>query len=276
MHYQTGEARMRRQRTKEVISLAMQGRWEEAVIANRGIIDIFPHDVGAYNRLGKALTELGRYREAKEAYSGTLEIDPKNAIARRNLRRLYLLEEMQPSLEGDPNGAVPHLFIEEMGKARVARLQQLAPREVLAKMAAGDLVYLRPEGQSRVVENRGGEYLGKVEPRIGSRLVKLIKGGNRYTAAITSLADNEVRVIIKEIFQHLSQQGRPSFPVKGRGDFRPYVRDSILKYELEEEQAFDDAGYPLEWEEETEQLPEGVSIVDDEADEERDDMVEEE
>ena len=51
---------------KEAIALAMQGRWEEAVAANRAILELFPEDVDAYNRLGSALMELGEYAFKKE------------------------------------------------------------------------------------------------------------------------------------------------------------------------------------------------------------------
>lgn len=260
MQYQTGEARLRRRRTKEAIALAMQGRWEEAFTANRSIVEVFPQDINAYNRLGKALTELGRYAEAKEAYMKALEINPKNSIARKNLRRLSLLKEVQLAPGGGPHGVSPQLFIEETGKAGVADLEQLAPRDVLAKMAAGDLVYLRLKGRGLIVENKLGEYLGQVELRIGARLAKLIKGGNRYTAAITSSADGEVKIIITEVFQHPSQAGRPSFLAKGYDGFRSYVKDSVLKYELDEEEGLEDIDYHLEWEEEPEPLPEDGSL----------------
>ncbi len=276
MYHQTGEARLRRQQTKEAIVLAMQGRWQEAVAANKAIINVFPKDVNAYNRLGKALTELGQYEEAKVAYSKALEISPKNSIARKNLRRLSLLKEVQPARGGDPHKAAPHLFIEEMGKAGIASLNQPASKEALAKLAAGDSVHLRVSGQSVIVENDHGDYLGEVEPRIGMRLAKLITGGNRYTAAITSLADHEVKIIIKEIFQHPGQAGRLSFPAKVLEDFRPYVRDSILKYDLEDEETFEEMDDASEWEEEAEEeaeaerLPEGISLLPEDGDEDID------
>ena len=263
MHYQTGEARLRRQRTNEAISLAMQGRWEEAVTANRSIIEVFPKDINAYNRLGKALAELGEYAQAREAYRQALEIDPKNSIARRNLRRLSLVKEAQLAPEGDPHRVIPQLFIEETGKAGVAILEQLASREVLAKLAAGDPVYLRPKGQGLIVENGLGEYLGQVEPRIGARLAKLIDRGNHYTAAIASSTDSDAKVIITEVFQHPSQVGRPSFPAKGYNGFRSYVKGSILKYELDEDDSSDDRDYHLEWGEELEPLPEDISSLPD-------------
>jgi len=45
---------------EEAVQLAVEGRWEEAVDLNRYIIENFGADEGAQNRLGKALTELGR------------------------------------------------------------------------------------------------------------------------------------------------------------------------------------------------------------------------
>lgn len=246
MNFPAREAKLRRRRTKEAIDLAMQGRWDEAIIANKSVIEVFPNDINAYNRLGKALAEVGRYDEAMEAYSRALEIDRNNGIARKNLRRLSLLKEARPAPGGGNHRASPELFIEESGKAAVATLHKLASEDVLAKTSAGDQVYLRPRGQGLIVENTVGEYLGQVEPRIGVRLAKLIDGGNGYTAAIARSADNDVKVIIKEVYQHPSQAGLPSFPAQDYSGFRAYIRDSILKYELDDEEGFDDRSYHLE------------------------------
>ncbi len=254
--YSISESKLRRQRMREAIELAMQGRWEEAVAANNSIIDLFPNDINAYNRLGKALTELGRYDEATESYSRALEIEQNNSIAKKNLRRLSLLKEAQPVPGGGNHTASPKIFFEESGKAAVTKLEKLASEDVLAKIAAGDQVYLRPKGQGLMVENKTGEYVGQLQPKIGVRLAKLIEGGNEYTAAIARSADSEVKVIIKEVFQHPSQAGLPSFPAQDYSGFRAYIKDSILKYELDDEDGVDDGSYHLEWSEEAETLPE--------------------
>ena len=87
MYYRAeDEAKLKRQRAREAIALAMQGRWEEAVEVNQGILDVFPTDVDAYNRLGKAFTELGRFSEAGDAYASSLAIVPNNTIARSPTR----------------------------------------------------------------------------------------------------------------------------------------------------------------------------------------------
>ena len=242
-------ARLKRQKAREAINLALQSRWQEAEKVNREIIERFPTDVDAYNRLGKALTELGNYTEAKQAYAKGLEIDPNNTIARKNLNRLSQLKEgtKAPPVDKPPKFA-PRLFIEETGKTGTSSLYNPAPREVLAKMAAGDQVYLKILGRRLVVENAESEYLGEVEPKLGLRLINLMEGGNEYAAAIASINESRCTIIIKETFQHPSQAGKPSFPTRGAETFRPYIKEGILRYELEEEEAEETEGQG-EWEE---------------------------
>lgn len=271
--YQLSEkAKLRRQRTNEAIALAMQSQWDEAIAVNKSIIEIFPDDADAYNRLGKALTQLGRYAEARDAYSHALEIEPNNGIAKKNIDRLAHLREA----EAEPrNGrqVSSHLFIEETGKADVADLYRVAPRKVLVKIAAGDPVHLEAKGQSLTVESVDGEYIGEVEPRLGLRLIKLVQGGNRYTAAIVGVGEKGGKVMIKEVFQHPSQAGRPSFPARAADGFRPYVKDSMLKYEREDDEEGLEEEYPGEFEkeeparEEVTSLEEMVAIEDEEEEE---------
>ena len=210
----------------------MQGRWKEAVAANKSILESFPHDVDACNRLGRAYLELGEYARGKEAYSRAIELDPYNAIARKNLQRLSHLKEAPVSVGGDSRKAEPEHFIEETGKAGVVSLYHLAPQEVLARMVAGDKIYLRIEGSNLIVTNGREEYLGRVEPRHGQRLVKLMEGGNQYSAAIISSAEEVVTIIIREVYQAPSLAGRLSFPPKGSGRVRPYLSDKMLKREM--------------------------------------------
>ncbi len=250
MNYlQEDETRLRRLRAREAIALAMQSRWEEAVEANRAIIEAFPTDKDAYNRLGRACMELGRYPEAREAYEKALELDSHNKIARKNLARLSLLKGAKATSER--HRVALHLFLQDTGKAAIVNLVHLALPKVLAHMVAGDQVFLRPEGQRLWVVDRGGTPLGEVEPRFAVRLLELIRGGNQYSAAITSLEDRVVQVIIKETYQHPSQAGRLSFPVKEAESFRPYVGDTVFRHEAEEEEPL-----PTEAEYAEEALPE--------------------
>ncbi len=252
------KARLRRKASQEAISLAMQSRWQEAVTVNQNIIELFPTDIDAYNRLGRAFMELGEFAKAKEAYSRGLKLDPNNAIAQKNLQRLSLLPASKVKVKEERREVAPDLFIGEMGKAGVVNLQNPAPAKVLARMAAGNQVYLKVKRQQLIIENEQGEYLGLVEPPHGFRLARLIEGGNKYAAAIVKIDNSTVRVIIREVFQHPSQIGRPSFPVKAVEGFQPHVKDTLLRHEAGEEEAFEE-GEEVELEE-GELIPEGFSI----------------
>jgi tetratricopeptide (TPR) repeat protein len=227
-------ARVKRQRADQAVSLALESRWEEAVTLNRQILDQLPNDVDTWNRLGKALLELGRYRDSREAYQKSLELDPVNTIAKRNLDRLANVKD-EEAPRGEIGGKVAQdLFIEEMGKSGTTVLSGVAP-EILSRLVAGDEVYLKPDGTVLNVENGQGEMIGTVEPKLGLRLTNLMQGGNRYAAAVKSVGTNGAEIIIKETFRDPSQK-RLSFPATSIEGVRAYTRESLLRYDTDEEE----------------------------------------
>src|SRR5579884_1868900 len=141
--FPTSEERLRQKRTKseQAISLAMKNRWEEAAQLNREILDMFPTEVDAFNRLCKALTELGRYAEARDAYAQAVKLDPLNGIASKNLQRLGKLAA-DGSAAPAPSPVDPRLFIEESGKTTVSQLTDVRHTEAAAKLSAGDQLQL--------------------------------------------------------------------------------------------------------------------------------------
>jgi tetratricopeptide (TPR) repeat protein len=230
--------RQRRQLAEQAIAQATRGQWEEAVETNRQLLELGP-DTDAYNRLGKALAELGRHDEALEAYEQALARDATNRIAERNVARLRVLlgGDKAKKENGKTEKVSAAAFIEEMGKTGHARLINLAPARELAPLSPGDAVDLVLDGDL-LLAKAGELTVGQVEPRVGSRLAKLMKGGNRYEAAITVLDRDETRIIIREVFAHPDNFGKVSFPGSGMGrtgDVRPYMKGSALRYDDEEE-----------------------------------------
>ena len=237
------EARLHRQLSQKAVELAVQGRWEEAVAVNRDIIEKVT-DVEAYNRLGRALIGLEDFDAAKEAYAKALEVSPNNSIAKKNLARLDSLPQSIETVEvKEPGvkrkartktqGINPALFIAEMGKVGRVKLRNMASSDVQAKLVVGDRMHLRIKGQCLIVETEQGEHVGEVEPKHALRLIKLIKTGNRYEVAILNIGNGEGRVIIKEVYQHPSQVGYLSFPVKGVTALRPSSKESLLKRSIQ-------------------------------------------
>ena len=233
--------RLRRQLGEAAIAHATRGEWEAAVDANRQLLELGP-DIDGYNRLGKALAELGRHAEALEAYEQALERDATNRIAQRNVERLRLLSEAHKPAsngKGRPEKAPATVFIEEMGKTGRARLINLAAPRVLAPLSPGDAVQLDVDGEE-MIARVGTATIGTVEPRIAARLLKLVATGNRYEAAITTIheAGSDLTIIIREVFTHPTNFGKVSFPTLTAGGpgVRPYMKGTALRYDDDEEQ----------------------------------------
>lgn len=255
------QIRYREQRSKEAIDLAMQAKWQEAVDVNKEILESFPEDVDTWNRLGRAYLELGQYKQSREAYSQAVKLDKYNAIANRNLRRLNDLKDSgKPEIETDK--VEPQQFIEEIGKAGVVTLHELARKEKRAGTVAGDKAVLKIEGSNLIAENGRGEYLGKVEPKHAPRLIRLMLGGNRYSAVVVKSSAEGMTVMVRETYQDPSQAGKLSFPPKGMEEFRSYGSDKLLKIEAEGEEE-DESGYTIIGGDEVEVLPEESGQLDD-------------
>ena len=207
--------RTKKQQADIAIQMALQGQWEQAVDVNRAILESFPAEVDAFNRLGKALTELGRYADASDSYTKAIEIDPLNPIARKNLSRLATLGKTAPkkkSKNAASQKLSPEMFIEERGKTTITELAQ-PDMDVVNQLTAGDLVKLERDKKGNVfVQTMAGERFGDVESRLGQRLVKLLDGGNEYVTAISSLHEDGVKLFIRETLQGPSQVGKLSFP----------------------------------------------------------------
>ncbi len=242
--------RAKRQQSEIAIQLALQGKWEDAARLNKQIIGLFPTDVDAYNRLGKAMTELGRYSDARKAYESALGIDSVNSIARKNLSRLAGLGK-----KAEPRPAAqklsPQMFIEETGKTGITSLSN-PDMKVAIRMTAGDQVQLSRKNGTLAVQGVDGSHIGDIEPRLSQRLMKLMDGGNEYVAAISSLDDKNVRVFIRETFQDASQTGKLSFPPMA-SDFRPYVKDRLVRYEADDDGVAEETDEVDDWREDEEE-----------------------
>jgi tetratricopeptide (TPR) repeat protein len=239
--------KVKKDKAKKAVALAMNSRWEEAVGMNRSIAQEFPKDLEAFNRMGKALSELGRNREAKEAFQSALEISPSNSIAKKNLKRLKKLSEDEaprPQAIRRPRRAsrTSHTFLEETGKAGTTSLLNLPSPEVLLKLTPGDPVQLQVVGKGlRVTDSVGGD-IGRVEPRVASRLARLIQGGNKYDATVTSAEERELVIIIREVYNHPSQAREVSFPVRGGTGPHVYLPGTVLGMDMGNNEAVEALG----------------------------------
>ncbi len=267
------KTRILRVRSEQAIQLAMQSRWADAININKQIIALFPDDAAAFNRLAKALSEVGKIKEAREAYQKTLQLEPSNNIARKNLERLATAKA-----KAEPDKAQQvdtSLFIEEMGKTG-ATIVKPADAKTLTTLSAGDEVALKMVGSRLTLESMGGDYISDLEPKLAIRLKKLIAGGNQYAAAVSSIDGEKIRIVIKETFQHPSQVGRLSFPAGKAGEvIRAYTKESLVRSDMDDDDDYadetDDWTEDAEPEAETSGEPRETSLYDAAAAEDTDD-----
>ncbi len=242
--------RLRRQLAEQAIAAATAGEWESAVDFNKRILDLGA-DSEAENRLAKAYWELGELAQAREHYQAALALDPTNRIAERNINRLLLLmvDAGKKTVAAQKEDKAPvTIFVEETGKTGFAHLVDLVDRRQLAQVNPGDAVELTPDGP-RLAARANGAHIGYVEPRVAARLLKLIAEGNKYTAGVTSLGAEDVRIIIRETYQDPANYGKVSFPTAAKvSDMRPYTKGTLIREEmdLEEELELDDEDDEIE------------------------------
>lgn len=229
----------RRQIVELARRAALDGNWETAIQLDQEIIDRWPRDADAYNRLGRALLEYRRVGAAYDAYSSALKIDPANMIARRNLQRLELVRHRkggeESTLDQPRESVIPRtsVFIEEVGKTWVDELVNPAPMDELADVYSGEQLELSIEEGRLVVRRAGGQRVGEVEAKTAERIIDLVSGGNRYEVFALGLSVASLRVILREVYRDPAQAGRLSFP-RQISATRAYLRERDLLRQRDE------------------------------------------
>jgi tetratricopeptide (TPR) repeat protein len=234
--------RLKRQLAEQAIAAATAADWESAADFNRRILELGA-DSEAENRLAKAHWEMGELSLARDHYQAALALDPTNRIAERNINRLRMLmaEAGKKTVAALKESKAPvNIFVEETGKTGFAHLVDLADPRKLAQVNPGDSVDLSPDGP-RLAARSNKVLIGYVEPRVAARLLKLISDGNKYTAGVTSLGAEDVRIIIRETYQDPANYGKVSFPTAAKvSDMRPYTKGTLIREEMDLEEELEE------------------------------------
>jgi len=173
----------RSQYAEDAVQLAIAGKWDEAAKLNRFIIENFGADEESQNRLGKALSELGKLKEAKASYEAALKLNPMNNIAKKNAARINALLHQKEGLKVGGTRVDLNLFVEEMGKTVITTVDSPPNVDICSKVAAGDVAELKIEGDAIGIETSRGVRLGQLEAKLARRLIKFMRGGPTRTRA---------------------------------------------------------------------------------------------
>ena len=79
------------------------------------------------------------------------------------------------------------------------------------------------------------ERIGNVEPKLASRLIRLINGGNRYEATATSVGESEIQIMVNEVFKNPSLSETTSFSAKLASDQKIYTNNTATRYSQSDE-----------------------------------------
>jgi len=173
-------------------------------------------------------------------------MNPVNPIAVKNLAKLQALRGSQP-VPASKTKVDVDAFIEETGKTTLTAVHVHAEGDPCSKVSGGDPVRLIVDGDTMNVETARGVYLGHLEHALGRRLIKFLEGGNRYSGAVATCEGGAIKVIVRETYQDPKFFGRPSFTIKkGREEFRPYAKESLLTRTADVEEADEDGEEPAE------------------------------
>jgi hypothetical protein len=263
----TEHLKPRSQYSEDAVQLAIQGKWDEAVKLNKFIIESFGADEETQNRLGKSLSELGKLKEAKASYEAALKLNPMNSIAKKNAARINALLHQKEGLKVGGTRVDLNLFVEEMGKTVITTVDTPGNADISSKVAAGDVAELKIEGDGILAETSRGVKVGSLEAKLARRLIKFMRGGNRYQAGVTSVDGNTVKLIVRETYQDPRFAGKPSFPMRRKREveFRPYAKESLLNRDVETFAVDEEEEEPVAESPASDDLEEGMHAVEDEA-----------
>jgi hypothetical protein len=195
---------MQKKLESEAINAAKRSDWEAAVAINKSLLESFPSDVNALNRLGFAYLQLQKTRLASQTFQTVLRLEKSNPIAIKQLANIKAKNITAPEF-GSEN------FVEEPSKSKIVTLHRLAGKQVLENLSVGQELSFKLKNRFISVETTDKTYLGSLPEDISLHLSGLINNGNRYQALLHSCSGKHCSVFIKEIYQSPANKDYHSF-----------------------------------------------------------------
>src|SRR5258708_8640973 len=121
------------------------------------------------------------------------------SIAKKNAARLNTLLTQKEGLKVGGTKVDLNLFVEEMGKTVITQVEGASP-DICSKVAAGDVAELKVDDDGIVAETSRGVRLGTLEAKLARRLIKFMRGGNRYQGGVTACDATTVKLTPRETY----------------------------------------------------------------------------
>ena len=194
----------------QAIDSALKCDWTQAIKLNKLILQEYPDDVEALNRLARAYLENGDVKNAKKTTKLVLEIEPSNKIALKSLSRYK--SNFNGALNNSEHNVDVSDFIEETGTTKQTQLLYLCSENLISSLSSGDELLLSTHSHKVSVTTLDKKYVGKLADDLSAKLRILTKNGYQYKTIIKSADKYCVRIIIKETKRGKGFENKQSFP----------------------------------------------------------------
>ena len=218
--------------SQQAIQAAIKGQWQNAVDINSEILNKSPKDTEALNRLGKANMELGLIVKSIKTFKTCQKISPNNPIAIKNLQRLQSIQASDKSISKH-RLSTPDDFIEDSKTVSTSLINLTSANNIL-KLSPGHKCTLEIVNNTVNILDSNRIRVGQIEPRLGSRIIRLIDSGNKYIATVKSSDSKKITILIRESFTKSLNKSISSFQNKNISKFpnSNNLEDNIdLEYE---------------------------------------------
>ena len=157
-------------------------------------------------------------------------------------------------------------FLEEAKVMAQLEHPNIVPVYEVGMTEGKKLYYTMPVVRGRTLKDVL-EALSRGEAKMARRLIKFMRGGNRYQGGVTACDGSTVKLIIRETYQDPKFVGKPSFAMRRKREveFRPYTKESLLSREIEVFAGEDDDEEAMVATPAADDLEEGMHAVEDEA-----------
>lgn len=197
---------------QQAIEAAMDSNWEQAVALNKKITKLMPEEIAAFQRLGYALLQTNKLKEAAKQFKMVLKLQPKNNIAEDHLEKIKILLEKKKERHTHATKYNSELFLDIPGKTRTVNLVKLGKKEDLAGLNVGEEIMLKEKRRKLEARSRNDEYIGCLPDDISKRVSYFIQEGSEYRAYIKAAELTEAIIFISEVSKGKKVERYPSFP----------------------------------------------------------------
>lgn len=214
----------------QAVNAALSGDWKTAIKINLALLKQNPKDLEALNRLGRAYSETGQKTKAEEVYKKVLRLDKFNPIATKSLELLKTSRVVRGTQKPSGSPLPPPVFLEEPGITKTVSLIRLGDPKIISRLHPGDAVTIVARDHVVAVTTPTNLYLGRLPDDLVSRLLPLLKSGNKYHAWIRSV-EGGLKVFIKEIYKNPKHQNTPSFPITEKLAYAAFTPPELVHTE---------------------------------------------